>query len=170
MTPTSGKHQPSSHHDVQKGNVVAGLLVPHTSSDKKGDKLSQSSRTSLAPPSSIILVEQPKRKKRKYHPELVGSGSVLSPHPSHPPAPPPSRFQLQSQHSPQSTQASDMAWDDGIYVGENNHPLFHISSVPPDVDDTPRGKESLHSFIDIYANDSNVRHRLQQIICRPGFC
>src|ERR1700730_10750160 len=143
MTPTSGKHQSSSIHNMHEGNAARGLLVPHMASNKKGDTLSRSSHTPLAPPSAVIPVEEPKRKKRKYHPELVHCGPELPSHLNNPVAPVPSQSQPQSQRGQEFTQAPETEWDDGIYVGANNHPLFTISAVPADSEDTPSRNVSL---------------------------
>jgi hypothetical protein len=131
-----------SSHNVHDPNTGTGLLVPHTAYNKRGDKLSRSSRAPLAPPSNIIPVEEPKRKKRKYHPELVDSSPELPSHLPNPLAPIPSQSQPQSQQGQEYTQAPETEWDDGIYVGANNHPLFNISAVPPDSHDAPRRKVS----------------------------
>jgi hypothetical protein len=131
-----------SSHNFHEANAGTGLLVPHTSYNKKGDKLNQSSRTPLALPSAVIPVEEPKRKKRKYHPELVDSGPVLPSHLNYPAAPLPSQSRQQSQLGQEFTQAPETEWDDGIYVGANNQPLFNISAVPADSEDAPQRKVS----------------------------
>jgi hypothetical protein len=154
MTPTSGQHQSSSIHSMRERNTSRGLLVPHTASNKKGDRLSRSSRTPLAPPSAVIPVEEPKRKKRKYHPELVPSGPELPSHRNNPVAPVPSRSKPRSQLGQQFTRAPETEWDDGIYVGANGHPLFTIPAVPADSEDTPKRNVSL-SFAPSYRRNIN---------------
>lgn len=144
MTPTSGNRHPSSLHNVRKENATRGLLVPHTASNKKGDMLSQSSRTPIAPPSAVIPVEEPKRKKRKYHPELVDCGPELPSHPNIPVA-----SQPQFQRGQEFIQVPETEWDEGFYVGENNQPLFTTSAVPAESGDTPKRNVSLslaHSY------------------------
>ena len=134
-----------SSHNVHKAKTGAGLLVPHTAYNKKGDKLGQSSHIPLATPSAVIPIEEPKQKKRKYHPELVHSDPQFPSHPINHLAPPLSqsqRSQPQSQQGQEFTQAPEIEWDDGIYVGVNNHPLFNISAVPADSDDVLRTKVS----------------------------
>lgn len=168
-TPASGMHR-SSIHSIREGNAARGLLVPHTASNEKGDRLSRSSRTPLAPPSAVIPVEEPKRKKRKYHPELVHSGPELPSHLNNPAAvPSQSRPKFQQGH--EFTPAPETEWDDGTYVGTNNHPLFTLSAVPADSEDTPKRNVSL-SFswlIHTRGTEINLRPRLQRIICTPGF-
>jgi hypothetical protein len=146
MTPTSGKHQSSSIHNVHEGNAARGLLVPHTASNKKGDTLGRSSHTPLALPSAVIPVEEQKRKKHKYHPELVHCGPEFPSHQNNPLAPSPSQSQPQSQLGQEFTQAPETEWDDGIYVGANNHPLFTIPAVPADSEDMPKRNVSLYVF------------------------
>jgi hypothetical protein len=131
-----------SSHNVHDADSRTGLLIPHTSYNKKGDKLSQSSHTPLSLPSAVIPIEGPKQKKRKYHPELVDSGSVFPLHLNNPLPPLPSQSQQQSQHGQEFSQALETEWDDGIYVGANNHPLFNFSAVPADSNEAPRRKVS----------------------------
>jgi hypothetical protein len=127
-----------SSHNVDEANLGTALLVPHTAYNKRGDKLHRSSRTSFAPLPAIIPVEEPKRKKRKYHPELVDSSPLFL---SRPKALP-SQSQRPSQQRREFTQAPETEWDDRIYVGANDHPLFNISALPADSDDAPRRKVS----------------------------
>jgi len=154
---------------MHEGNAATGLLVPHTASDKKGDKLSRSSRTLSAQPSAVIPVEEPKRKKRKYHPELVDPGFELPSHPTSRVASLPSQSQPQSQQGQEFTETFETAYDDRTYVGENNHPLFHMSSLPTDTRDTPRTKVGLSLFYLYGGTFTNLRPRIQQTICRHGF-
>jgi len=139
-TLTREKQQSMSSPNVHEANMGAGLLIPHTAYNKKGEKLSSSSRTPLAPPFAVIPVEEPKRKKRKYHPELVNSGLELPLNPRDPLAPTPSQSQPQSRQGEEFPPAPETEWDDGIYIGVNNHPLFDISAVPADSDDLPGRK------------------------------
>jgi hypothetical protein len=148
MAPPSSKHQISSSQDNPGGNAAAGLLVPHSAYSDRGDKLTKSSnkasippsRKALVPPSAVIPIEQPKRKKRKYHPELVTPSLASHSHQSSPVAPHPSQPQKQSQQDLEFLEGNSAQWDNGIYVGANNHPLFDISAIPVEPEETSKGK------------------------------
>lgn len=142
MAPPLSKHQSSSSHDPHEGTAVEGLLVPHTAYSERGDKLTQSLRKALVPPSTVIPIAQPKRKKRKYHPELVTSAPASSSNQSSWAAPQPFQSQRQSQQGQELLEGNAAQWDDGIYVGANNHPLFDISAIPVESQETSRGKVS----------------------------
>jgi hypothetical protein len=142
MTPPSRKNQASSSHDNHDDNVVAALLVPHTAYTEKGDKLAISSRKALVLPSTVIPIEEPKRKKRKYHPELVTPAPASHSHQPSLTATKPSLSQKRSHQDQEFLEGHAAQWDDGIYVGANNHPLFDVSAIPIESEETSRGKVS----------------------------
>jgi hypothetical protein len=115
---------------------------PTQHTQRKGDKLTKSSRKALVLPSTVLPIEQPKRKKRKYHPELVTPSPASNSHDSSPAAPQPSQPQKRSQQDQEFLEGNAAEWDNGIYVGANNHPLFDISAIPVEPVETSRGKVS----------------------------
>ena len=142
MAPPSRKDTSSSSHDNHGDNTVAGLLVPHTAFTERGDKLTVSSRKPLVPPSTVIPIEEPKRKKRKYHPELIIPAPASHSRRPSPVVAQPSLSQKRSHQDQEFLEGHAAQWDDGIYVGANNHPLYDISAIPVESEQTSKGKVS----------------------------
>ena len=132
MSSANNENQQASmpQQSFQYDGEASQLLVPHTIYNKKGDKMPHLFPLPSATSASIIPTEKPKHKKRKYHPELEDASNASLSHLKHPLPSQSSRHLRSAPYEQELQQADSVPWDDGVYVGVNNHPVFDISAVP----------------------------------------